>query len=138
MEESVTICAQLAEIPGVCRFVGESADHAGLDARAIHHCQLACDEACTNIIEHGYGRECHDQVIDVTCIREAHQFKIVISDDSAAFDPLNVSAPDPKAQLEEREVGGWGLYFITTLMDDVSYDYYDGRNRLTLIKSVTE
>ena len=136
MEESITICARLAEIPGVCSFVGEFADQAGLDARAIHHCQLACDEACTNIIEHGYGRECDDQVIDVACIREVHQFKIVITDDSTAFNPLTVSAPDPKTQLEEREAGGWGLFFITTLMDDVTYDYYDGRNRLTLIKSV--
>lgn len=138
MEESISICAQLAEVPVVCKFVGEVADRSGLDARAVHHCQLACDEACTNIIEHGYGRECDDQVIDVMCVQEAHHFKIMITDDSIAFNPLDVLAPDPKAQLEEREVGGWGLYFITTLMDDVSYDYHDGRNRLTLIKSVTE
>ena len=138
MEDSITICARLSEITSVREFVETRGERAGLDAKAVHHCQLVCDEACTNIIEHGYGRECDDEVIHVACVQKPGRFTIVITDDSAPFDPLNQTLPDPTTGLAKREEGGWGIYFMTTLMDDVTYDYNDGRNRLTLIKSLPE
>ena len=134
MEASISICARLAEISTACQFVETLAEQAGLDTKAVHHCQLVCDEICTNIIEHGYGRECDDQVIDVACVQGPSEFTIVITDDSAPFNPLSQKLPDPQTNLAERGAGGWGLHFMTTLMDDVIYDQDDGRNRLTLIK----
>ena len=56
-ERQLTIRGRYDRISDVRDFVTEAAQVAGLSARAQHHCQIAVDEACTNIIEHGYGGE---------------------------------------------------------------------------------
>lgn len=114
--------------------VVEAAERAGLDERAIYHCQMAVDEALTNIIEHGYGFQADDRSIEVVCTTDPGRFITTISDDSPPFNPLEHAAPDPEAPLDAREPGGWGIYFIRRLMDDVAYRFADGRNHLILTK----
>ncbi len=54
-ERQLRITGVLDQVSAACDFVVEQARAAGLDERAVHHCYLAVDEACTNIVEHGYG-----------------------------------------------------------------------------------
>jgi anti-anti-sigma factor len=132
----LVISARLEEVRHACDFVVDAAEAAGLDERAVYHCQMAVDEALTNIIEHGYAFEGSDHEIEVITGIATDQFSITITDDSPAFNPLNHTAPDPGEPLDSREPGGWGIYFIRKLMDDVSYDFSDQRNRLTLYKNL--
>jgi serine/threonine-protein kinase RsbW len=61
---------------------------------------------------------------------------IDINDDAKAFDPLSAPKPDIHAPLEERAIGGLGVYIVKALMDRVSYDYADGRNHVRLEKAL--
>lgn len=131
------------KIPGVrdrimvaCDFVVDAARHAGLDDRAIHHCQLAVDEACTNVIEHAFRAGDEDEAIDITCRFEGNRFSISVCDAGPEFDPLGQPDPSPMASLEERQPGGWGIYFIKKVMDEVIYRYEGRRNQLTMTKFV--
>lgn len=130
------IPARLEEVRHACDFVVQAAESAGLDERAVYHCQMAVDEALTNIIEHGFGYEADTNPIEVICQTERDRFLIVILDGGPAFNPLEHAAPDPSAPLDTREPGGWGIYFIRRLMDDVSYERAGDRNRLTLVKAL--
>jgi anti-anti-sigma factor len=130
------IPARLDEVRHACDFVVEAAEIAGLDERAVYHCQMAVDEALTNIIEHGFHHEDTDSEIEVVAQTQDAQFCIIIADDSPAFNLLLHEAPDPSAPLDTREPGGWGIYFIRKLMDDVRYEYVDNRNQLTLVKNL--
>lgn len=130
----LVIPARLDSVRHACDTVVEAAEHAGLDERAVYHCQMAVDEALTNIIEHGYAFQGDDRQIEVVCTTDPGRFLMTISDDSPAFNPLEHEAPDPEAPLDTREPGGWGIYFICRLMDDVTYRHADGRNHLTLTK----
>ena len=132
-ENRIVIAAQLQSVATVIDFIGNTAAQAGLSEKAVHQCQLAVDEACTNIIEHGYANR-HDQKIEVVARRENDQFVIEIIDASPPFNPLSQSDPNPDALLENRDHGGWGVYFIKRLMDEVTYVYSDNRNHLRLIK----
>jgi len=133
-EKTLRISAQIKDIATACDFVVAAAENAGLDERDAHHCQLAVDEICTNIIEHGYGMGGDERFIDIICRMEDHRFIVQILDDSFPFDPLDHTDPDPKTSLEDRRIGGWGVYFIKKMMDEVTYDYSQGRNRLTMVK----
>jgi len=133
-ERHLKIAGSLDQVPTACDFAAEAAENAGLDERGVYHCQLAVDEACTNVIEHGYSPDAANQFIDIICRRERDRFTIAILDDSPAYDPLQSEEPDITSPLEEREVGGWGVYFIKKLMDEVRYDYDGNRNRLLLVK----
>lgn len=135
-ESRLAILARLEEIRDACDFVVEAAEHAGLDERAVYHCQMAVDETLTNVIEHGYDYHGDEQEIEVICKTDAAQFLITITDGSPAFNPLEHDAPDPAASLDDREPGGWGIYFIRRLMDDVTYARIEDRNHLTLIKKL--
>jgi len=134
-ERQLQIAGVLEAVATACAFVAEAAQNAGLDAQACHQCYLAVDEACTNIVEHGYAQD-PDSVIDVMCQLERDQFVITILDDSPAFDPLAFPEPDTKAPLVHREPGGWGIFFIKKLMDRVNYMHDGSRNRLVMMKQV--
>ncbi len=134
----LVIAARLEEVRHACEFVVEAAEMAGLDERAVYHCQMAVDETLTNVIEHGYSFEGNDKEIEVICTTEADKFVITITDDSPAFNPLEHESPDPSAPLDDREPGGWGIYFIRRLMDEVSYERVGGRNHLSLAKKLPE
>jgi serine/threonine-protein kinase RsbW len=135
-ESRYELAGVLDQIPPACDFVAAAARYAGMDEGGVYHCQLAVDEACTNIVEHGYGYNGADRIIEIVCRSDNHQFTISILDDGSAFDPLTRPDPDPKTPLEERKSGGWGIYFIKTLMDEVSYVRYTNYNQLTMVKYI--
>jgi serine/threonine-protein kinase RsbW len=133
-ERQLRVDGVLENVSVICDFVVERAREAGLDARAIHHCYLAVDEACTNIIEHGYGPDCYQCTIEVLCQYDDSAMTITIVDDSPSFDPLIHTDPDPNTPLNQRGEGGWGIFFIKKLMDSVTYSYEGSRNRLVMVK----
>ena len=134
--KTIRIPANLPAVATACNFVVKVAIAAGMDEKQVHQCQLAVDEACTNIIEHGYQAHNQGQFIDVTCLLLADRITIRIEDDSPAYNPLQRSEPEPDADaaLEDRERGGWGVFFIKQVMDDVVYHYRDGRNQLDMTR----
>jgi serine/threonine-protein kinase RsbW len=135
-ERHLQIKASLDALAQTRRFVYHAALDAGLGERAAHHCALAVDEACTNVVEHGYGGNNSEQVIDITCREEDNAFVVTVFDDSPAFNPLTMPDPNPAASLNDRESGGWGIFFIKKLMDKVDYDRQGSRNRLVMVKKI--
>ena len=133
-ERRLQIKGSLEALVQVRHFVHQAALDAGLGDRAAHHCALAVDEACTNIVEHGYRGEGANQVIDISCCKDDDEFVITVLDDSPAFDPLALPDPNPAIPTTELEPGGWGVFLIKKLMDEVVYDRQGSRNRLLMIK----
>ena len=136
-ERRLRIPGLIEKVRVACDFVVEAAQRAGLDERAVYHCQLAVDEACTNIVEHGYGRNNPNTVIDIICRSEDNRFTITVLDDSTLFDPFARPDPDPTTILDDRAQGGWGIYFIKKVMDEVDYQRQGERNRLTMVKNLS-
>jgi serine/threonine-protein kinase RsbW len=129
------------EMPGVleqvqpaCDFVAQAAQAAGLDEREVYHCRLAVDEACTNIVEHGFGANGANHIVHIVCRDDGQTFTITILDDSAPFNPLTRPDPDPTEPIEDRKPGGWGVYFLKQVMDEVHYTHNGRYNQLTMIK----
>jgi serine/threonine-protein kinase RsbW len=95
---------------------------------------MAVDEACSNIIEHAYGGE---GIGNIDCSYEVTDRSLIITlrDTARPFDPTVISDPDLDVQLEERALGGLGVYLIRQLMDIVDHRYESGEgNILTLVK----
>jgi serine/threonine-protein kinase RsbW len=115
-------------------FVTAAAEAAGLDDRAAYAVQMAVDEACSNIIEHGYV---DDSAGEIACTYEisSEGLTVTLCDQGECFDPTRVSEPDLDAKLEDRTRGGLGIYFVRKLVDSVAYEYVPGcGNVLTLTK----
>ena len=133
MELRLHVPGKFDRLEQISKFVGQAGLEAGLDESAICRCQLAVDEACTNIIEHAYEGEGRGN-IDIACEPAAGELTITIEDQGKQFDPGSVPQPQLTTSLEDIQVGGLGLYFMRQVMDAVEFSYEDGRNKLVLVK----
>ena len=133
-EQSVTFPGTFESLAAIGEFISRAAESAGLDACAVYAVQVAVDEACTNIIEHGYGGEGHGEV-ECTCRIESDGLTVVLRDDGSPFDPGCVTRPDLDAKIEDRNNSGLGVYLMHRLMDEVQFECSpDSRNVLTMVK----
>lgn len=107
------------------------ADSLQLPAPMIFKLNLALDELITNTIAYGYAEQ-KDGEIDIEMRRHDDRVEVRLIDSAAAFDPFSVPEPNLDASLEERQIGGLGIHFVRTLIDEISYRRDDGRNVITL------
>ncbi len=133
MDLRLSIPGRFDRLEQIAKFIEHAGQQADLDEVAICRCQLAVDEACTNIIEHAYGGEGRGN-IDLLCQPGAGELVITIVDYAKPFDPDAIPQPTLNASLEEMQVGGLGMYFMRQVMDAVEFSYVDGRNQLVLVK----
>ena len=96
---------------------------------------LSIDEILTNTISYGYDDD-EPHRIEIVVRMEADSLVVVITDDGAPFDLSAPAQADVEAGLEEREIGGLGLFFVHQMMDEVEHERVDGRNVVTLTKRV--
>lgn len=95
---------------------------------------LVLEEVITNIIFYGFpGKGRHD--IEIHIDSSGGLISIVIQDDGILFNPLTVESPNLDVPVEERKIGGLGLHFVQTIMDEMIYERKNGKNILTLRKS---
>lgn len=135
--DSITLAADLDALAKISAFVTEAAELAGLDERATWQVQLAIDEAATNVIQHAYDPDAPGD-LTLTWRCEENKFILTLRDYGRQFDPGSIPEPDITSSLEERQVGGLGLYLITRLMDEVRFDFNpQGGNVLTMVKYIS-
>ena len=127
--------SELARIAEEIEAHGEACDW---PAKWILNINLSLDELITNTVSYGY-QDADEHEIRVTLTEQDKAIVVVVEDDAMAFDPFTTApAPDLEAGLEERPIGGLGVYFVKTLMDEVAYERVDGVNRITLIQRAPE
>ncbi len=131
----ITLSAELESLPAfrnliksVCQNVPQ------LDEQAIYDVQLAVDEICTNIITHGYaGMDPGSIILSVDLLQD--HLLVKITDFGHAFEPTEPPAPDLNASIDEREVGGLGLFFVYMSIDDIQYESTPTENSTILTKN---
>ncbi len=98
---------------------------------------LSLEEVLSNVIRHGSAPGEDAQIKIRFSFRAEHPggIEIEVSDQAQPFDPLSLPEPDITAPLEERPIGGLGVFLVRKMMDDVSYHHADGRNHLVFRKS---
>ncbi|MCI0397761.1 MAG: ATP-binding protein [Chloroflexi bacterium] len=136
-QHEFTIPGRYDRIGEVCDFVAAGAEEAGLEPDDVFRVQLACDEACTNIIEHAYGAENKGE-IEVIWQYSKDVFTITIHDHGEPFDPDEVPqpiVPTDANDMDNLKIGGLGIHFMRSLMDEVYFSFDDNRgNTLVMIK----
>ena len=140
-KHSLTISGQYEHIKQICDFISAGAEQAGLDEHTIFQVELACDEACTNIIEHAYGGE-GNGTITATWEATPHTFTITLQDNGRGFDPDAVKEPafvkpDTNPDPNQLKVGGLGIHFMRNLMDEIRYQFDETQgNTLIMVKNI--
>jgi len=123
-------------LPVIADFVDQALANFEADPATVYKIQLSIDEACTNVIKHAY--EGKGGPLFLALELSGSKIIITLQDKGTPFDPTSIPAPDLSADLEERAIGGLGIYFMQKLMDSVQYSFSKTEgNKLTMIKSLT-
>lgn len=130
---SLTVPGDVANLRIIADFITQAVREANLEEHDVFAVQMAVDEACTNVIEHAYA--CAPGDIHLTCQVKPGECVITICDHGRPFDPETVPPPDLDSDLEDRRIGGLGLYFMRELMDEVHFSFDpDTGNQVVMIK----
>ena len=131
----ITIGSDIAEIPEVSAWLEEVMQASGFSEEAILDTQLAVEEAITNVIVHGYKKPGGE--VSITCHISSDCLEVEIADTAPRFDPLSIPEPNIESSIDQRSIGGLGVFLIRQVMDGVSYRYENGKNILVLTKRRT-
>jgi serine/threonine-protein kinase RsbW len=118
--KTLRLSAILGNVAEAVDFVVEAAQALGFDEQALYHIRLAVDEACANVVEHAY-RGTDRGEMEISCWLQDRDFVIRIRDWGQGFDLDSVPQPDLTVPLEERSLGGLGLYLIRHMVDELQY-----------------
>jgi anti-sigma regulatory factor (Ser/Thr protein kinase) len=112
------------------------AGKSGVSKQVLYDLQLAVDEACTNIATHGYaGLDPGSIILDLELASD--EIIITLTDFGHAFEPSDAPPPDVDAPLDERKVGGLGLFLIKQSVDQMDYRVTEDGNKMVLTKKLT-
>lgn len=67
---------------------------------------------------------------------ETRTVTISLIDSGVPYNPLAKPDPDITLSAEERQIGGLGIFMVKKNMDEVLYDFADGKNIVTIKKVI--
>jgi len=134
--KELTVEAVLENVGAVTAFVNEQLEQLGCPTGARMQVDVAIDELFSNIAYYAYDPEEGPATVRVETAEDPRAVIITFIDNGVQFDPLARKGPDFTLPIEERGIGGLGIYMVKKTMDDVSYEYRDGQNILRLRKNI--
>lgn len=127
-----TFKRDFATLKAIFDFTSEFIDRNRLDDDIAFAVNLVIEELFTNMIKYHPGNP-NDILINIS--KEPDKLTISLTDyDVEPFDITKTKEVNPNQNLEDRRIGGLGLYFVMKMMDNVTYEYKDRESRITLIK----
>jgi anti-sigma regulatory factor (Ser/Thr protein kinase) len=137
--ESKSFPGNVDSLDSLREYVGELAEKAGLAKKPTYALKLAVDEIATNIILYGYQQPGLEADFTVLSEITASELVVILEDIAAPFDPLAKELPgsdDLTKSLEDREIGGLGIFLTINGVDEFSYEYAGGKNRNKFVMKI--
>jgi serine/threonine-protein kinase RsbW len=128
----ITYSADFNNLEKFMQYVREHAENEGFPPDDMLHIELAMEECIVNIINYAFPGGQGE--ITIECSPVTRGIEISVSDNGTAFNPLEKEDPDINLPVDEREVGGLGIFLVKNLMDDVFYSRVNDRNVLVMTK----
>lgn len=128
--------ASVDNLDKVLAFVDEQLEKHDCSPKIQMQIDVAVEEIFVNIASYAYTPQKGSANISVEIQEEPLAVIITFIDGGVPYDPLKKPDPDVSLPAEEREIGGLGIYMVKQSMDNISYEYRDGKNILTIQKNL--
>lgn len=117
-------------------FIDEQLEEVGCPTPTQITIDIAVEELFVNIASYAYDHGNGVAVVQVTVQKDPLSVEITFIDNGKPYDPLAKEDPDTTLSVRERKKGGLGIFMVKKSMDNVSYEYKDGKNILTIKKNL--
>lgn len=133
MKWTMTLCNQLTELEPMRDRLSKLMREQSLPETVVADILLIAEEVLVNIVTHAYNDEA-EHLIGLSGIVNDNDLWLEFRDDARPFNPLELPEPDLDTSIQNRKVGGLGIYLITQLADQLKYSRQDGMNVLAVRK----
>jgi anti-sigma regulatory factor (Ser/Thr protein kinase) len=134
--KELTVDAAIENIPAVTAFVEEQLEQYNCPMKAQMQIDIAIDELFSNIARYAYTPKTGKATVRVEVTENPMAVVITFIDNGVPYDPLAKADPNVSLPADERQIGGLGIFMVKKSMDDISYEYKDGQNILTIKKHI--
>lgn len=134
--KELTIAATVENIGAVTDFVDAQLEALDCPMKAQVQINIAIDELFGNIAHYAYNPDVGEATVRVEVEEEPLSVIITFIDGGMPYDPLQAAEPDTTLSAEERALGGLGIFMVRKSMDEITYRYENGRNILSIRKTL--
>ena len=134
--KELTIAATVENIEIVTDFVNEQLKALDCPMKFQMQIDIAIDELFGNIAHYAYHPDVGNATVRVEVTEEPLAVIVTFIDRGLPYDPLKAEEPDITLSAEERQTGGLGIYMVRKSMDEINYEYRDGKNILSIKKKL--
>ena len=134
--KELVIAADRNNLLKVQSFIDEQLEDAGCPMLTQIAIDVAVEELFVNIASYAYDQEIGVAVVQVEMLDDPLSVEITFIDNGKQYDPLAKPDPDITLGVKERKKGGLGIYMVKNSMDDMRYEYKEGKNILTIKKKL--
>ncbi|MBR3270414.1 MAG: ATP-binding protein [Clostridia bacterium] len=132
--KELTLDAVVQNIEAVTDFVNAALEEWDCPMKAQMQIDMAIDELFGNIAQYAYAPGTGMATVRIEPLKEARGMRLTLIDSGKPYDPLSGGDPDTTLSIEERGIGGLGVFLVKKTMDDMRYAYENGQNVLTVEK----
>lgn len=130
----LNIPAKMENLEIMIQFILETIENTPNKDKLSGKLRLVSEEILVNIINYAYPEKLGNVYINTELLNNTLVLKII--DEGIKFDPLERQNPDITIPLEERTIGGLGIFMVKNIMDEISYSYENNKNILTMKKKL--
>ena len=131
-ERSIAVTPDTASISGVSDFFDSCLEEFAIPLRVGYSLKVVTDEIYSNIVYYSGANKA-----EILFRNDADKITLIFQDDGKPYNPLEAEEPDITAGIEDRKIGGLGLFMVKKMAESVQYEYAAGRNCMTVILSKT-
>ncbi len=132
--KELTVDAREESLPEINAFVAEALEAMECPEGARKQLFIAIDEVFAHIVSYAYGDGEGSATVRLDAEAEPRAVALTFLDGGVPFDPLTMETPDTTLKARERKIGGLGIFMVRKLMDEVAYEYAEGKNILRIKK----
>ncbi|WP_028243494.1 ATP-binding protein [Pseudobutyrivibrio ruminis] len=145
MKKTFECDAKIEYLNKATAFLEETLEEIGCNMKQIVQLSVVLEEVFVNIAHYAYAKadsagniipDTGSGQMSLTLVAENGNLSMIFEDEGRPYNPLEKEDPDVTLAVEDREIGGLGIYIVKKRMDDVSYEYKDGKNVLSLMKKL--
>lgn len=134
--KEITVKAELDMLDEVIAFVEEQLEAADCPMKTQMQISVAVEELFVNIAHYAYPPKTGDATITMEIKGDPKYAEIIFEDTGVPYNPLEKPDPDITVSAEERPIGGLGIFMVKKSMDEMLYEYTDGKNIVTIRKTL--
>mgnify|MGYP002622144341 CR=1 FL=1 len=135
--QELVVEARLENLDKVNDFVNRAISEFDCSKKSVMQLGVIVEEIFVNIASYSYPEYVGEVTVRTEIQKDPLAVTLLFIDSGVKYNPLEKEDPNLELSVDERQIGGLGIYLVKNMVEKISYDYIDEKNILTLTKNLS-